>query len=53
MKAIIIKGLELPERPNELMDLRIYGDGSVQMVGCMGSAGSVGKAVEIEIPDED
>ena len=53
MKAIIIKGLELPESPNGLMDLRIYGDGSVQVVGCMGNAASAGKAVEIEIPDED
>lgn len=53
MKAILIKGLELPEEPNYLMDLRIYGDGTVQVVGCMGTAASGGKAVEIEIPDED
>ena len=52
MKAIIIKGLELPADPNFMMDLRIYGDGKVQMVGCMGHAASVGTAEEIEIPDE-
>ena len=52
MKAIIIKGLTLPEKPEYLMDLRIYGDGTVQMVGCMGSAGTVGKAEEIDIEEE-
>lgn len=53
MKAILIKGLELPEEPNYLMDLRIYGDGTVQVVGCMGHAGSLEtNAEEIELPDE-
>ena len=46
--------MELPEEPNCLMDLRIYGDGTVQIVGCMGHAGPAGaKAEEIEIPDEN
>ena len=53
MKAILIKGLTLPEKPEHLMDLRIYGDGTVQMVGCMGSAGTVGKAIEIEYNEEE
>lgn len=52
MKAILIKGLELPEEPNHLMDLRIYGDGTVQVVGCMGNTASNVDAVEIEVPDE-
>ena len=50
MKALIIKGLSLPEMQ---MDLRIYGNGEVQIVGCMGNSGPGGTAEEIEIPDEE
>lgn len=50
MKALIIKGLTLPEMQ---MDLRIYSDGKVQIVGCMGYSGPGGTAEEIEIPDEE
>lgn len=50
VKALIIKGLTLPEMQ---MDLRIYSDGKVQIVGCMGYSGPGGIAEEIEIPDEE
>ena len=52
MKAILIKGVEMPEEPQHLVDLRIYGDGTVQMVGCMGRAANVGTAEEIEIEED-
>ena len=54
MKAVIIKGLELPEQPNHLVDLRIYGDGTVQIVGCMGKASNLNvKAEEVELEDDN
>lgn len=51
MKAIIIKGLEMPEE-DSFIDLRVRGDGKAQVVGCMGASASF-KAEQIEIPDQE
>ena len=50
MKAIIIKGVEMPD-PRGFLDVRIYGDGSVLIPCAMGECGTV-KAEEIEVEDE-
>lgn len=50
MKAIIIKGVEMPEKEG-FLDARICGDGTVLLPTHMGECGSV-KAEEIEIPEE-
>ena len=50
MKAIIIKGVEMPEKEG-FLDARIYGDGTVLLPAHMGECGSV-KAEEVEIPKE-
>lgn len=50
MKAIIIKGVEMPEKEG-FLDARIYGDGTVLLPTHMGECGSV-KAEEVEIPEE-
>lgn len=50
MKAIIIKGIEMPEKEG-FLDARIYGDGTVLLPTHMGECGSV-KAEEVEILEE-
>jgi len=50
MKAIIIKGLEMPQNGG-FVDLRVYSDGKVDQVACMGHC-TVLEAEEVEIPDE-
>ena len=50
MKAIIIKGVEMPEKEG-FLDARIYGNGTVLLPTHMGECGSV-KAEEVEIPEE-
>ena len=50
MKAIIIKGVEMPEKEG-FLDARIYGDGTVLLPTHMGECGSV-KAEGFEIPEE-
>lgn len=51
MKAIIIKGLEMPEEKG-FIDARIYGDGSVLLPCAMGSCSTL-KAEEVELEEED
>lgn len=51
MKAIIIKGVEMPEKEG-FLDARIYGDGTVLLPTHMGECGSV-KAEEVEIDQEE
>ena len=50
MKAIIIKGIEMPDKRG-FLDVRIYGDGTVLLPTHMGECGSV-KAEEVDIPEE-
>lgn len=50
MKAIIIKGVEMPEKEG-FLDARIYGDGTVLLPTHMGECDTV-KAKEVEIPSE-
>ena len=50
MKAILIKGIELPEN-NGVLDLRIYHDYASMMCGS-GSFSSF-KVEQVEIPDEE
>lgn len=50
MKAIIIKGVEMPSKDG-FIDARIYGDGTVLLPMCMGECDTV-KAEEIEIPED-
>ena len=50
MKAILIKGLEMPDQ-DSFIDLRIE-NGKAAVVGCMGACKKF-KAEEIEIPDEE
>ena len=50
MKAIIIKGVEMPKKEG-FLDARIYGDGTVLLPTHMGECGNV-KAEEVEIPEE-
>lgn len=49
-KAIVIKGLPMPEE-DSFVDLRVYGNGTAQVVGCMGFCVSY-NAEEIEIEDD-
>lgn len=51
MKAVIIKGLELPDQ-NGFTDVRIQGDGKALLVCCMGACSTM-DCEEIEIPDEE
>ena len=50
MKAILIKGIELPEN-NGVLDLRIYHDYASMICGS-GSFSSF-KVEQVEIPDEE
>lgn len=50
MKAIIIKGVEMPEKEG-FLDARIYGDGTVLLPTHMGECDTV-KAEEVVIPEE-
>ena len=50
MKAIIIKGLEMPEE-NGFVDARIYGNGKV-LLPCCPDGISETTAEEIEVEDE-
>ena len=47
MKAIIIKGLEMPSE-NGFLDVRIYGDGTVLVLTHMGECTEV-KAEPVEV----
>lgn len=49
MKAVIIKGIEMPDE-NGMLDVRIYGDGTVFVPCAMGEGGNF-KAENIEIPE--
>ena len=51
MKAIIIKGIEMPDKEG-FIDVRINGDGTVLIPCAMGMCDTV-KAEEIEIPDSE
>lgn len=51
MKAVIIKGLELPDQDG-FTDIRIYGDGTAVMPMCMGSCVNY-DVEEIELPEEE
>ena len=50
MKAVIIKGLEMPDEKG-FVDARIYGDGTVLLPCCGGNCSTI-KAEEIEIEEE-
>ena len=50
MKAIIIKGVEMPKKEG-FLDARIYGDGTVLLPTHMGECDTV-KAEEVEILEE-
>lgn len=49
MKAVVIKGLELPEE-GSFVDVRINSDGTVLLPCAQGECSTI-KAEEIEIPD--
>lgn len=51
MKAILIKGVEMPEE-NGFMDVRIQGNGKALLVGCMGHC-STYEAEEVDIKEEE
>ena len=51
MKAIIIKGVEMPEK-NGVLDVRIYGNGEVLLPAHMGECATA-KAEEVEIDQEE
>lgn len=52
MKAIIIKGLSMPNGENTFVDLRIQSNGTALQVGCMGHC-SVYQAEEVDLPEEE
>lgn len=51
MKAVIIKGLELPDQGG-FTDVRIQGDGKALLVCCMGACSTL-ECEEVEIHDEE
>ena len=51
MKAIIIKGVEMPEKEG-FLDARIYGDGTVLLPAHAVECGTA-KAEEVEIDQEE
>lgn len=51
MKAIIIKGVEMPDERG-FLDVRIYGDGTVLLPAHAGECGTA-KAEEVEIDQEE
>ena len=51
MKAIVIKGLELPTIEGSFIDVRIQSNGKALLVGCMGHC-SVYDAEEIEVEEK-
>ena len=51
MKAIIIKGMEMPEN-NGFIDVRIYADGKVLIPCAMGNCSTV-TAEEIDYQEEE
>lgn len=51
MKAIIIKGVEMPDERG-FLDVRIYGDGTVLLPAHAGECGTA-KAEEVEIGQEE
>ena len=51
MKAIIIKGIEMPDERG-FIDARIYGDGTVLLPCAAGECGTV-TAEEIELEDDN
>lgn len=51
MKAIIIKGVEMPEKDG-FLDARIYGDGTVLLPAHTGEC-ETAKAEEVEIDQEE
>lgn len=50
MKAVLIKGLEMPEGENTFIDVRINSNGSV-LIPCADHQGEGCKAEEIEIEE--
>ena len=51
MKAVVIKGLEMPDE-NGFLDVRIYGNGTV-FVPCAMGEGTEYKAEEIECEEKE
>lgn len=52
MKAVLIKGLEMPTGEDTFVDVRIQSDGKALLVGCMGHC-SVYDAEETDCEEEE